>query len=114
MRQGGQGSHTCMPDSTISLYQLTMPAVGPPLSQSSSVKLGWRSPSIGMLLFVYGADGVVVLPFAVKAMCEKSESGVAPCQCFSSAVICTTSPTMISCSSVSVAIMPVPAVTNST
>src|SRR5262245_26247515 len=63
---------------------------------------------------VYGSTCVVVLPFAVNAMCEKAESGVAPCQCFSSAVICTISPTVISCSSVSVAIMPLPAVTNST
>ena len=35
----------------------------------------------------YGSNCVVVLPFAVKAICEKSECAVAPCQCFSSAVM---------------------------
>src|SRR5262249_50635766 len=62
----------------------------------------------------YGSTCVVVLPFAVKAMWENAESGVAPCQCFSFDGICTTSPGRITCCSVSVAMMPLPAVTNST
>src|SRR5215813_12827601 len=57
---------------------------------------------------------VVVLPLAVKAIWEKWECAVAPCQCFSSAGMWTTSPTVISCCVVSVAIMPVPSVTNRT
>ena len=57
---------------------------------------------------------VVVLPLAVKAIWEKWECAVAPCQCFSSAGMWTTSPTVISCCAVSVAIMPVPYVTNRT
>jgi hypothetical protein len=32
----------------------------------------------------YSSTCVVVLPFAVNAMWENAESGVAPCQCFSS------------------------------
>src|SRR5206468_11007282 len=40
----------------------------------------------------YFSTCVVVLPFAVKAMWENAESRVAPCQCFSSEGICTTSP----------------------
>ena len=56
----------------------------------------------------------VVLPLAVKAIWEKWECAVAPCQCFSSAGMWTTSPTVISCCVVSVAIIPVPSVTNRT
>ena len=57
-------------------------------------------------------DGLT--PRAVKAMWENAESGVAPCQCFSSEGMCTTSPGTMICCSVSVAMMPLPAVTNST
>src|SRR5262245_31237457 len=45
-------------------------------------------------------------------MCENAESGVAPCQCFSCEGMCTTSPGTITCCSVSVAMMPLPAVTH--
>src|SRR6266571_9012933 len=43
-------------------------------------------------------------------MWENAESCMAPCQCFSSEGICTTSPGMMICCSVSVAMMPLPAV----
>ena len=46
--------------------------------------------------------------FAVKAMWENAESGVAPCQCFSSAVMCTTSPTPMTSWCASVAMIPLP------
>src|SRR5882724_2073660 len=62
----------------------------------------------------YSSTCVVVLPFAVRAIWENAESGVAPCQCFSSDGMCTTSPGVMTCCSVSVAMMPLPAVTNST
>src|SRR5499427_3382162 len=62
----------------------------------------------------YFSTCVVVLPFAVKAMWENAESGVAPCQCFSSAGMCTTSPTLMTSWCASVAMMPFPEVTNST
>jgi len=51
------------------------------------------------------------LPRVEMAMWAKSESGVAPCQCFSPAGMTTKSPGPILISSLSVAMMPTPAVT---
>jgi hypothetical protein len=69
---------------------------------------GTRRPS------AYSSTWVVRLPLAVRAMWEKAESGVAPCQCFSPAETCTTSPVVMTSCVASVAMMPFPAVTNST
>src|SRR5262245_28411661 len=54
---------------------------------------------------------VDLLPTVVTVICDIGESDFAPCQCRSPALICTTSPTVISRSSLSVATMPLPAVT---
>src|SRR5262245_7326610 len=54
----------------------------------------------------YFSTCVVVLPFAVKAMWENAESGVAPCQCFSSAGMCAISPTLMAAWRVSVSVRP--------
>ena len=83
-------------------------------SQAPSPRSGRTPPAHAPLALTYFSTWVVVLPFAVKAMWENAESRVAPCQCFSSEGICTTSPGIMICCSVSVAMMPLPAVTNST
>ena len=57
---------------------------------------------------------VVVLPFAVKAMCEKRRVVRGSMPMFLFRGTCTTSPGTMICCSVSVAMMPLPAVTNST
>src|SRR5262245_46521684 len=50
-------------------------------------------------------------PAVVMVMCDIVVFALAPCQCRSPALICTTSPTLISRSSCSVATMPLPPVT---
>ena len=52
-------------------------------------------------------------PAAVTVICDIGESALAPCQWRSPALMCTTSPTVISRSSVSLATIPLPAVTTS-
>ena len=69
---------------------------------------------VGMvILSTHLAQCFDVPPAAVTVICDSGESALAPCQWRSPALICTTSPTVISRSSVSLATIPRPAVTMS-